>query len=70
VFPEEEFVVTVDGHKLSGLTTAAISCSWVRDIAREHYHNVGLIDRDYFDDVYWDGVDKVMTRVPEMFLFG
>jgi hypothetical protein len=67
VFPDEEFVATVDGHKLSGSTTAAISRRWGRDIAREHYHNVGLTDRDYFDDVYWDGVDKVMTRVQEMY---
>jgi hypothetical protein len=67
VFPDEEFVVMADGHKLLGSTTAAINRSWGRDIAREHFHDVGLINRDYFDDVYWDGVDKVMARVPEMF---
>jgi hypothetical protein len=67
VIRDEEFVVTVNGHKLSGSTTVAISRSRGRDIAREHYHNIGLKNHDYFDDVYWDGMDKVMTRVPEMF---
>jgi hypothetical protein len=70
VFPDEEFVVTVNGHKLSGSTTAAINRSWGRDIAREHYHKVGLIDCDYFDEVYWDGVDKVMMRVLRCFWSG
>ena len=67
ILPDEEFVVVVDGQKLSGSTTVAINRSWGRDIAREHYHAVDLIHRDHFDEVYWDGVEKVMARVPEMF---
>jgi hypothetical protein len=67
ILPEEEFVVVVDGQKLAGSTTVAINRSWGRDIAHEHYHAVNLIDREYFDEVYWDGVEKVMARVPEIF---
>lgn len=67
VLPDEDFVVKVDGEKLSGPTLPAINHHWGRTEAREHYHDQGILDRDLFDEVDWDSTECVMTRAPEMF---
>lgn len=67
VLPDEDFVVKVDGEKLSGPTLPAINRHWGRTEAREHYHDQGILDRDLFDEVDWDSTERVMTRAPEMF---
>jgi hypothetical protein len=67
VFPEEDLVFCVDGVKISGATTPAISRHWGDEQAREHYHSKGILDRDLFDEVYWDGIEQVMKQSPTMF---
>jgi hypothetical protein len=67
VFPDEDLVYRVDGVKISGATTPAISRHWGDEQAREHYHSKGIVDRDLFDEVYWDGIEQVMKQSPTMF---
>jgi hypothetical protein len=67
VFPDEDLVVSVDGQKISGATTPAITRHWGDQVARQHYNDMGIIPWDLFDLVYWDGVEKLMNKVPEMF---
>jgi hypothetical protein len=63
VFPDEDLVYRVDGNKISGATTPAISRHWGDEQAREHYHSKGIVDRDLFDEVYWDGIEQVMKQL-------
>jgi hypothetical protein len=67
VLPHEDLVVSVGGEKISGATTPAISRHWGDEVARQHYHERGIIPWDLYHSVYWDGVEKVMKKVPEMF---
>jgi hypothetical protein len=67
VLPDKDFVVQVDGQKLSGPTLPAINRHLGRVEAREHYHNQGILNRDLFDEVDWDSTEHVITRAPEMF---
>jgi hypothetical protein len=67
VLPNEDLVVSVGGEKISGATTPAISRHWGDEVARQHYHERGIIPWDLYHSVYWDGVEKVMKKVPEMF---
>ena len=70
VLPDEDFVVQVDGEKLSGPTLPAINRHWGRVEAREHHHNQGILNRDLFDEVDWDSTEQVMTHAPEMLSVG
>jgi hypothetical protein len=67
VLPDEDLVVRVGGEKVSGATTAVITRHWGDHVARQHYHDRGIVHWDLFPTVYWDGVEKVMKKVPEMF---
>jgi hypothetical protein len=67
VFPDEDLVFCVDGVKISGATTPVISRHWGDEQAWEHYHAKGIVDRDLFDEVYWDGIEQVMIQSPTMF---
>eukprot|EP00956_Cyclotella_meneghiniana_P043230 scaffold259317_cov96-Cyclotella_meneghiniana.AAC.4 len=40
---------------------------WGDKVGREYYYVKDIIPPGMFDDVYWDGVEKVLTSCPEMF---
>ena len=67
VFPGEDMVVHVAGTKVTGSARPLLLRTWGEGEAREHYHDAKLIHRDDFDSVYWDGMEKLMASVPEMF---
>jgi hypothetical protein len=67
VFQGEDLVLCVDGEKISGATTPAISRHLGDEQAREHYHSKGILDRVLFDEVYGDGIEQVMKQSPTMF---
>ena len=66
VLPNEEIVVEIGGDKICGAYTPIITRSWGDEIAREHYHDQGIVHRDDYDLVYWDGMEKVMKGASEM----
>jgi hypothetical protein len=57
----------LDGSKVSGSYEKTITRNWGDKEAREHYHENGIVPYDLFDEVYWDGIEKVLGRCPEMF---
>lgn len=65
--PDEDLVVLLDGEKVTGSYEKTITRSWGDKQARLHYHEMGIIPLDLFNEVYWDGVEKVLGRCPEMF---
>jgi hypothetical protein len=67
VLPDEDLVVLLDGSKVSGSYEKTITQNWGDKQARLHYHENGIVPLDLFDEVYWDGVEKVLGRCPEMF---
>ena len=66
-FPSEDMVIHVCGSKVTGSARPAILRCWGAKEAREFYHCKRLICRDDFDSIYWDGVEKALTSVSEMF---
>lgn len=66
LLPNEKIVVSVDGVKVSGSPADSITRAWGDKTAKEHYHSKGIIDSSLFDEVYWDGVERLFKRSPEM----
>lgn len=66
-FLDEDLVVSVGGDKISGTTTPAISHHWGNKVPRQHYDKQGIVPWDLYYSVYWDGVEKVMKKISEMF---
>jgi hypothetical protein len=67
VLPDEDLVVRVEGEKVSGATAAVITRHWGDNVACQHYyHDRGIVHWDLFPTVYWDGVETVMKKVPEI----
>ena len=60
-------VATVNDVKITGMASTQIERHWGHQVAREYYVGKGLIPPELFDEVYCDGVEKVMARSPEMF---
>ena len=67
IFPEEEIVATVNNVKITGMASSQIERHWGHEVARDYFVGKGRIAPELFDEVYWDGVEKVMSRSPEMF---
>eukprot|EP00956_Cyclotella_meneghiniana_P009764 scaffold13538_cov72-Cyclotella_meneghiniana.AAC.6 len=65
--PGEDIVVSLNGCKVTGSYERAITRHWGDKVGREHYYVKDIIAPGMFDDVYWDGVEKVLTSCPEMF---
>ncbi len=65
--PGEDFTVKIGGHKVSGSVQPDITQQWGNETAREHYHAKNIIHKHLFDMVYWDGLEKMMNGVPEIF---
>lgn len=66
ILPFEQVVVTVAGNKVSHSPNIAVTRAWGDKEARDHYHNKNIIHRDLFGDVYWDGLERLFKRSPEM----
>lgn len=44
-----------------------ITCNWGDKIAWQHYHDKGIVPIDLFNEIYWDGVEGVLDKSPDMF---
>jgi hypothetical protein len=67
VFPGEDLVVLLDGDKLSGSYERSILRDWGDKQARVHYHMRNILPSHLFEEVYWDGIERVLDSCPEMF---
>jgi hypothetical protein len=67
IFPREELVVLQNGAKLTGNYERAITRDWGDRQARAHYHKYGIVSSPLFDDIYWDGIERVLGSCSEMF---
>jgi hypothetical protein len=65
--PNENIVISVDGRKITGSYEHAIVRSWGDKVGREHYYKEKIIPPGMFDDIYWDGVERVLGSSAEMF---
>jgi hypothetical protein len=67
VFPHEDLVVLLDDGKISGAYDKTITRNWGDKRARHHYDLKGIIPAHLFDEIYWDGTERVLNQCPEMF---
>jgi hypothetical protein len=50
--PDEALVDLLDGCKVTGLYEETITRNWGDKEARQHYHDMGIIPLNLFDEVY------------------
>jgi hypothetical protein len=67
VLPGEDIVVQVEGMKVTSSYERTITRHWGDKVGRDHYYKEGIIPRGLFDEVYWDGIERVLGRSAEMF---
>jgi hypothetical protein len=67
--PGEDLVVNIASSKITGSYEKAITRHWGDNVGREHYCSGEnpIISPGLFDDVYWDGLEKVLGSSSEMF---
>ena len=66
-FPFERMRIEIDGEKVTGPVRAALELSWGTKEARELYHSKGILHREHFHLVWWDGCALAIPRFPKMF---
>jgi hypothetical protein len=67
IFPREDLVVLLNGVKLTGNYERSITRDWGDRHARAHYHQRNIIPSSLFDEIYWDGIERVLGSSSEMF---
>jgi hypothetical protein len=65
--PFDQLLLSVGGQKVTGSATKAILNYWGASEARQFFQSKQIVNKRDFDLVYWDGMESVMGRIPEMF---
>ena len=66
-FPFGCLQVEVDGTKLTGSPRAASEKYWGAELDQKLYHEKHMINEYEFNLVWWDGVQKAMHDLPNIF---
>jgi hypothetical protein len=68
IFPFEHIVMKCGGQKNHSSPTKAIYRWWGCNTARRLFHCKDIVKAQYFDYIYWDGMDHLMNKkFPRMF---
>jgi hypothetical protein len=66
-FPMEKVTISVGGCRINGSPKVAIYKSWGRRAAKEYFISRKYVSENFFDHIYWDGMEMVMKSFPQMF---
>jgi hypothetical protein len=67
LFPSEGVKVSIGTKRITGSPKAEITHLWGEQVAQELFYWQGIVHRNNFPLVYWEGTDKVMRGFPEPF---
>jgi hypothetical protein len=69
IFPSEKVCVEIDGELVTGSPKNAITELWGEQVAQALYDRRGLVSKENFPFVYWEGMECVMKSLlfPVMF---
>ncbi len=67
IFPSEKVCVEIAGEWVTGSPKNAITELWREQVAQALYDRQGVVSKENFPFVYWEGMEHVMKLFPEMF---
>jgi hypothetical protein len=67
VFPDEDIAVAVNNVKARSSIKSCIYKNWSRSKAKQLFSKRDKVLPWAFDDIYWDGMGKVMNEFPKTF---
>ncbi len=67
IFPLEKVCVEIAGEWVTGSPKNAITELWGEQVAPALYDRWGVVSKENFPLVYWEGMECVMKSFPEMF---
>ncbi len=67
IFPLEKVCIEIAGERVTGSPKNAITELWGVQVAQVLYDRWGVVSKEDFPFVYWEGMERVMILFPEMF---
>ncbi len=67
IFPSEKVCVEIAGEWIMGSPKNAIIELWGEHVVQVLYDRWGIVSKEYFPFVYWEGMECVLKSFPEMF---
>ncbi len=67
IFPLEKVYVEIAGERVTGSPKNAITELWGEQVAQVLYDRWGVVSKENFPFVYWEGMESVLKLFPEMF---
>jgi hypothetical protein len=67
IFLLEKVCVEIARERVTGSPKNAIIELWGEQVAQVQYDRWGVVSKEYFPFVYWEGMESVLKLFPEMF---
>jgi hypothetical protein len=67
IFPLEKVCVEISGEQVTRSPKNTITELWGEQVAQALYDRRGVVSKENFPFVYWEGMEHVMKLFPEMF---
>jgi hypothetical protein len=67
IFPSEKACVEISGEQVTGFPKNAINELWGEQVAHALHDRRGVVSKENFPFVFWEGIEHVMKSFPEMF---
>jgi hypothetical protein len=67
IFPLEKVCIEIARERVTGSPKNAITELWGEHVAQVLYDRQGMVSKEDFPFVYWEGMERIMKLFPEMF---
>ena len=67
IFLSEKVCIEIAGERVLGSPKNVITELWGEQVAHVLYDRWGVVSKENFPFVYWEGMERVMKLFPEMF---
>jgi hypothetical protein len=67
IFPSEKVCIEIAGEQVMGFPKNAITKLWGEQVAQVLYDRWGVVSKENFPFVYWEGMEHVLKLFLEMF---
>jgi hypothetical protein len=67
IFPSEKICVKIARERITGSPKNAITELWGEQVVQALYDRQGVVSKENFPFVYWEGMKHVLKLFPEMF---
>jgi hypothetical protein len=67
LFPSEKVCIEIAGEWVTGFSKTAITELWGEQVAQALNDRQGVVSKENFPFVYWEGMERVMISFPEIF---